>query len=557
MTRARNAMDDAVGTLRQPWVGARMWQSDGVRAGLLFAGCLYIATVALAQPVDNQFTYFLPGMAAADYGYLSEDWQASAGSPFVVFNAIITGLQAIDFLVGVRVIEVLLVLAFALSAQILLQAARPAVPQGRNAPYLLALLLLLICLFLPMMMHGHAGQRLLGMSDRAIHGTFLKPTYFGMYLQPSEFGILLILAVAMFVARARRWPYVLAAATGVLHQSYLLSGAFLVSAFLAWDVLVSRRWQDALAGGAMALLIAMPIVIYSAARFGAGDPELMARATAILAEIRIPHHAMPTHWFDRVEALKIVVEICGTALAFCVNRRLGFVMAIALGLQLVATAAAMLADSHSLYLMFPWRISTVLMPLAMIATGISLVRAGLSSPVAGHLAGPIARIVLIALLAAPALFVFTQRVEEFAVRSSEDGGSVAQFRDADYLAMIAAVRGDGGPGQVYLHDPGRYASFRLLSGLPAFVDLKSHPYRAMGVIEWWDRYVWAQRIFSGERDCDAALVAEIRARGITHVIIDSTTDQIEVEPLMACLNRFAQGAVRVHEIGPYSVVRLS
>ena len=549
---------DTMMTAARPHALTALWRDSRMRAALLFTGCFCIGISALALPIDNQHTYFLRGLALAGNGFLPEDWLASARSPFVVFSWIVAGFDSVGFLAGLRVVEALLVFAFAMSALTILDAAQPAAPRERNAHLLLVLSLMLVCLFLPLLMQGLAGQRVLGMADRLIFGTFLEPTYTGMYLQPSEFGILLILSVALFVSGRGMPSYLLAALAGVFHQSYLLPGAMLVAAYATYDLALGRRPGLALRGGVAALLAVAPIIVYSLVNFSAGEPGTAEQARAILAETRIPHHARPGHWFDRLAGLKIAVLACGVGLAFYVNRRLGFVMAVVSLLSALLTAVALLADSNALFLLFPWRVTVALMPLAVIAACISLVRVMAAHPLAGFLGTRTCAIALIGLIVAPALFVFTQRIEAYEVRPADAVGteSVPQFREAEYLAMVSELRKEAGPGRVYLHDPLRFESFRLLAGLPTYVDFKSHPYDPAGLVEWRDRLFWARDVLSGRSACDATLAADMRDRGITHIIVDSVADGIGAAELMDCLRRGGQEVGLDGEWGRYGIVAL-
>jgi hypothetical protein len=87
----------------------------------------------------------------------------------------------------------------------------------------------------------------------------------------------------------------------------------------------------------------------------------MANAQQIFVHVRVPHHALPGVWFDATVVVKI------TLLALAIARRgtrLARVqLATAAGLAL--TAAQIVTGSDLLALLFPWRISAVLVPASV------------------------------------------------------------------------------------------------------------------------------------------------------------------------------------------------
>lgn len=514
-------------------------------AGLVLGVLMVLGRLPPPFPFDNQATYLLNGLAEAGFGNLSGDWTANAQTPFVVFSAIIRGLAAIGFLNGTYLLGGVLVCVFAVACTTLFSWCRDGQGRSPAAIELFALLLLAMALhdgFMVLMLRGMAGQYTLG-----------------LYLQPSEFGVLLILSVALFVARRPLSPYLLAALAGVFHQSYLLIGAVLVAAFASWDLVFERRVKSALAGAAAALAIAAPMAWFSYAEFVSADPATIEAAQRILSEFRFPHHALPAQWFDRIQALKLVIMALAIALSWFLNRRLAFVMTMTAGLGGLLTGLALLIDSHAVYLLFPWRVTTVLMPLAAVVMLASVVRLAIDGRLGALLSRPGVRTAMAACAVLIAAVGCSQRLAtlEAVETGAETAWITGQDRERDYQALLRFARANAAQGQTYLHNPLRYFSFRIRAGQPTYVDFKSHPYRSDQVVQWWDRQLWAHRIFIGGRACSPALVAEIGSAGITHVIIDRRRDALDADHMLECLAGNGAAPTMVHDNPTYRVIALS
>ncbi len=115
----------------------------------------------------------------------------------------------------------------------------------------------------------------------------------------------------------------------------------------------------------------MPSVIYSLVTFKPTSPEVFADAQHIFAHVRIPHHAEVARWFDWVACVQILWIVF--AIFLVRGSRLMLLMVVpflgAVGLTLVQLATA----NDTLALMFPWRTSVILVP---IATAVVLIKFG-------------------------------------------------------------------------------------------------------------------------------------------------------------------------------------
>jgi len=191
--------------------------------------------------------------------------------------------------------------------------------------------------------------------------------------------------------------------------------------------------------------------------------------------------------------------------------------------------------SHTLALLFPWRVSAVLMPLA---TAIVLARlVALPSLPLGGRAPWVASAVAVSGLAAAGVWI---SVERLAFRLGEEEVPVMEFvrrtrtpGDVYFLPvrvpdLVKSTRGslssDFKPPAAKRQDsriiPIDLQRFRLYTGAPIFVDFKAIPYKDTEVIAWRDRLRAAeavQRQLEGGQLKEA--LSELRRLRVTHLVL--------------------------------------
>ena len=96
--------------------------------------------------------------------------------------------------------------------------------------------------------------------------------------------------------------------------------------------------------------------------FAPSSPEAFAEAQHLLAHFRLPHHADARRWFDGIACAQIVWVV--VALFLVRGTRLFPILALPFVLSLVLTLVQMGTGNDTLALLFPWRTSAILVPLA-------------------------------------------------------------------------------------------------------------------------------------------------------------------------------------------------
>ncbi|MGI9421016.1 MAG: DUF6798 domain-containing protein [Geminicoccaceae bacterium] len=490
-------------------------------AGLLLLGAWFFL-VFPTEPLyfENQNTKFLHGMALAGIGHLDQDWTARTIDVMPVFTGIVYLLHALTPTVVIYLVQIAL---FAVFLYAVVEIARSAVGKAGDHPAFSIVVGALVVVS----QFSNGGAR--------VWGGVAKQYLLGPALEPQSFGVLFLLAVVLFSRRRTEASLWLTAVPALIHPGYVVPAGTLIVAFTiaAWlDDDRSRRprlWAVAgslTAAGASLLYLGLMILPTSA--------EAWNQANEILAKVRIPRHAVPAHWFDVDAAAKII----GMALALWLVRRrssdLFRIIAFCFGTALALTLLAVALDSNELGMISPWRISVYLVPLGLAVLLGRLVAYLLDR--AGRGGAPI----LYKALGIGLCFL----VVAATLRGALD--KVTLYWPEPEPAHVAYMRETGDKATLYLTSP-HDMDIRLDSGLPQLVSWKSHPYKDVEVLEWYRRYLLAERVFRGEAiDC-TALPEAVEIYGVTHLLIEDPAKPVECGEANAV---FAEGDVRIYGLIP-------
>src|SRR5262249_37055780 len=94
--------------------------------------------------------------------------------------------------------------------------------------------------------------------------------------------------------------------------------------------------------------------------------DLADRASQYLARQKLPFHAIPAHWLTTLDVLKVMMIALGAYICWKRNGRLSSVIFTSLISATVVTGIFAYLDDNRLLLLFPWRVSAVLAPIALI-----------------------------------------------------------------------------------------------------------------------------------------------------------------------------------------------
>jgi hypothetical protein len=201
---------------------------------------------------------------------------------------------------------------------------------------------------------------------------FADQRLLGPVLQPSAFGVFLIFSVFLFLKGKPFLAVLFAALAATIHPTYLLSAAALTLTYMVISYCEDHNLRKSFILGAIAILAVGPILIYVYSSFANTPPIPSAKAQEILVNFRIPFHAVVARWFDWTAVVKILIVIWAAWLSR--RTRLFLILIIPSGIALLLTIIQVLSQNNTLALLFPWRISTFILPLSLtvlVAIGVS------------------------------------------------------------------------------------------------------------------------------------------------------------------------------------------
>jgi len=483
---------------------------------VLLAAAFALAHTQSPLYYSNQNQYLLHGLAAGGLGHLNEDWLANTRDPTPVFS----GLVAVGYRTlgewSFQAAFFLLLMGYFLCVRWLVRAL-PGTPD--TCTFRLAWAALFTAAHAAIL--RVASVELTGVDYPWYFQAGLASQYvLGPGLQPSAFG------VAAFAHGRPVLAAGLFAASAVFHSTYLLpAGLFTLAALVALGR--ERRYRTAVGVGVVALVVVLPVVTYTLVTFAPSSSETFAEAQRLLAEVRIPHHAVVSRWLDAVAWCQIAWMVAGLVLAG--RTPLFPLLAVPAAGGLVLTLLQVATANDTLALLFPWRVSVVLVPVATALIAVKLAARIPPGRTAAWVAG-----CFLAALAAGGVVVMAGGL---GYRTSDDEDALYAFvrktaKAGDvYLLPVqfpAVGTGRGAVSNTFTPPPRPKPEsnqipvdllrFRLHTGTPIYVDFKSVPYADAEVLEWYRRMRQVQEWYTSP-DWDSLAVREsLRREGITHVV---------------------------------------
>ncbi len=462
---------------------------------------------------SNQNQYFLHGLAHAGYGYLQGDWLANTLDPTPVFSALVQYTYQIFQSEWSYYVYYAILMGIYFFSLVGIGDLLYGIKEDRKK----ALAYFALFLLFHSAALRFAFSTFLGASwPFVLEGGVANQRVLGAVFQPSTFGVFLIASIYLFLSN-RIWPALLLIAfTTAFHPTYLLSAAMLTSSYMLLHYLDTASIRRPIAIGLLSLSLVSPIVIYVYASFATTPAEIARQANEILVSFRIPHHAIVADWFDWTTVLQI--SLVAIALYLMRRSRLFTIMLTCAGLAVGLTGLQLLNGSLTLALLFPWRISVILIPIAAATIAAWLVNALFSSFTKENKSFEKVSLILsfstITILIVIGAMRFTLELE--------------QQKAAPERVLYEEIEAIKTSSDVYL-TPIKLQDFRLATGAPVYVDFKSIPYRAEEVLEWYRRIQQATEFYEHTPvDC-ASMQRIAAAEGITGIIVPAELHALACE----------------------------
>ena len=448
----------------------------------------------------NQHTKFFHGLARAGFGFLNDDWLASTLDPLPVFTFLV------EFTYRTIHSEYAFYIYYALLMGVYIYSLLGIVNYVYNLQESRAKYFVYLALFIAL----HTVNLEIGNFDTAWHlqSGVAQQYILGPVFQPCNFGAFILLSIWLFLRQRCIFAVVALAIAATFHPAYLFSVVVLTAAYVF--CLIQKNINQALWVGGLSFLLVLPVFLYTYLTFGATSPELSEQATDIIVNFRIPYHSIPEVWLaeGRAQVQSIVVII---VLYLVRNTRLAALLFLPFITAFYLTFFQVVANNNTLAFLAPWRLSVFLVPLStsLILAACVLFIFRLIKQVFVHklLTG-----VSLATISALVIGGMSQQIDLF------------QYQ-GESTAMLDFVRQNRQPGQTYLVPPESQPlqKFRLYTGVPIFINQKSHPYKDTEVLEWYRRLMLAEQFYKAKDDRCSLLEDLSTQYSITHVVSESET----------------------------------
>lgn len=489
---------------------------------------------------SNQNTYFLHGAACADIGYLRKDWLANTRDPTPLFSALVCltlrwfHLPALFYVYYALLLGIYVYTLFNLASQEV-----DLKPRARR----------LVFWALFFLIHSAAFRfvisRTLGAEWMyALEGGLANQRLLGSVFEPSSFGVLLLAAINLALQEKIALALCALAFTTWFHPTYLLAVVLLFFAITIWKSVeifhanpkdtVRQKARSLLRPVFFFVILVSPVVLYSITFVSGVSPQVREQAHRILFQIRIPHHADPAVWFKSSSVFQSFLMISGLSLAR--QKGLRWLLGIPLLFGAVLTFIVILTRHPSLALLFPWRVSVVLIPLS-----VTILLSRLAGFIPSEAEQP-NREVLIWILPSFATGLIAITLLVGWVRISLDLQRKRSQPERDLIALVANHKQ---PQNVYLI-PVKMQDFRLASGAPIYVDFKSTPYHPLEVMEWYRRYKLANEFY---RSPSCEKLAQFALEGVNQLVI-ATEDSLDCPSLEKVYADDSYQLFRIHPTEP-------
>jgi len=466
-----------------------------------------LSIVALQRPLfeENQNTKFLHAAAANGYGFLSHDWMANTLDPLPAFTLLIETLFRLHSL---QIVYVL----FPILLAILLWSLTSISNRLFGIKHHTAALALFL--------------GLLFVEEKNMQLGFGTQYLIGHYFQPCVFGVLIILGIERFLAGARIWASLAIAVGAAFHPAYMPAALLIQGSFTALTIYRDKKInRDALLPLMLFIGLSAPLLIRYKLLFAYSTPDIGREAMSILSTQRIATHTKVSHWINYEDYISMAIIVISMGI---VRKSPLFWIMLPLAAVIAVTVPLLYFVSWpSLEVLTPWRTSVILLPLAYtILAGklsASLMPLMERKPLARQILllvgciGVIAPVMAHLPAQASALFATKESPEEKLMNFARHHST------ADDLWLIPTR-------------DGKFDPFRLETGAPIFINLKTHPYKDREILEWYRRNRKAEAFYKNEATSSGPeLLRALHANyGITHAIIDRNVPESLYTDLHIC-----------------------
>lgn len=447
----------------------------------------------------TQNSYFLQGLAQAGYGLLEYDWLVGTTDSKPFFSFLVEVVYELTDVYGFYVLYVLFLGIYINGIINIINYVTYGFFR-KNRFYRLSLLTLLLLLHSSIL---HLLFDQLGFQIKSVFPEGLaRQTVIDHYFQSQTFGVFLLLSIVLLLRKKYNLSVIAASFAALIHISYMLPAALITLTCMALIFFEGKNIVKAFSVGLLSLLLVSPILLYTIHTL----MPLSEQAKVILYDFRIPHHANPHYWSLSRTIIKVIFMLL--AILMVRERKPLFILYGSLFVfSMFLTFIQIITDSKGLALMFPWRISVILLPLAIClisAMPLKLLLTSLEKKILNDRILIAGLYILIGILAGGGCMISAKKFD------------VNRRFDASLLETVNQMRLPRNKSFCILI-PSELEDFRLTTGLPIYVDHKSHPYRSDELEEWYERIQINERFYNHQMK-EEEMAALFKTHNILYIL---------------------------------------
>ena len=459
----------------------------------------------------TQNTYFVHGLIKADLGNLKNGWFATNTDPTPFFSLLVS-------LTYKYLSENIFYVYFAVLMGIYLFGLQGIISKIFHFDQPLFNLTYIINLTLLIALHSiifrFTAQRLFGGGWRGIltnlQSGVANQQILSNYFVTSLFAALIVFSLFLFLKKKDTISLIFLVLAATFHPTFLLTSAIIILSYM-FIIAKEKNLKSSLKFGVLALVLSLPIILYVLFSFAPTSAEALRKSHNILFHYRIPHHANPKNWLASWAFFKIILIII--SLFIIRKTRLFFVVLSGLIFSVGLTALQMITGNKTLALLFPWRLSVVLVPLSFF-----IILSAIMSRVADHFPfrGKNIKRIISAVCLVLVVFVSIKGIEI----SKQNYHNIFNQKSIDVMKW---VKNNNQKNDMYLIPPRdihKFTRFRIFTGVPIFIDNLTHPFKDTEVIEWFNRLRLAKRFYRFNFiHYNLLLKILVKKYHITHVVL--------------------------------------
>lgn len=452
----------------------------------------------------NQHTKFLHGLAKAGFGFLKNDWLANTIDPLPVFSYLIFFTYRFlheyffyfyYFLILGIFICYLLSISFDLFKIKKLE--------------LTGLIISVLVIFLHSNFFHDFTKKHFGFS---ITNIILKDGVAGQYLlgnvfQPCVFGVFILLSIYLFLNKKVFLSIIFLLIPSYFHTAYLYSSGILTLSYLLIIYIEEKNLKKIIYYGSSAFILILPILIHNYIYLNSTSGELNKTAMNIIVNIRNPHHMVTMAWIDVTTFIKMFIIIF--AIFIIRKSRIFFIIALPFLITLFLTILQIFIKNDFIGFLTPWRISAWLVPISttiIISFIISRIFYFYTNRL--NLINNFLKYISLLIILIPFVYGLNILIEKTDDYLNEDHGK-----------MLNYVKDNKSSEDIYLV-PLEMEGFRLDTGTPVFVTYRSHPYKDIEVMEWYNRIKKAEEFYKSDDINKYKILNELKdEKKVTHVLL--------------------------------------